>query len=456
MLGPHAFGLVAAVMVFVGFWESVPGAAATDALISIRDIDDTHFNSVTIGSALLGLVIGAALFGFAGPLATAMGDAQLVPVMRAMAALPFIQALSIAPTAAAQRDLLFRSITLRTTVSLLAGGVVGLGLALAGAGVWALVWQALVQRAVAAIVLWVAVPTSFSFRLSVRHLRELAAFALPNMVSRVMSWASGQIPRLILGFYLGPTGLGLFTLATRLNDIVTQVAILPKTIVARVDLRRYVNDVPALGAAVRRVVLHISVITFPLCVGGAVVARPLITAWLDPRWQYAIHSSELMLLVGVPYVTIYVSASVLLALNRQNTEAVICTVQSIGTVAAVFAAVAVIAPSGTAVPAVVAILVLALLTAPATIMVMWRQCGISLRNTVWPQIPSFVAACLMGAVVLVLRLPLEARFGLRAGLLLEVLAGVVVYGALLGAMLAATFRQDKALWFFLFKKKLLS
>jgi len=431
MLGPHAFGLVAAVMVFVGFWESVPGAAATDALISIREIDDTHFNSVTLGSALLGLVIGAGLFGFAGPLSAAMGDQELVPVMRTMAALPFLQALSIAPTAAAQRDLLFRSITLRTTVSLLAGGVVGLVLAVQGAGVWALVWQALVQRAVAAIVLWLAVPTSFSIRLSAPHLRELAAFALPNMVSRVMSWASGQIPRLILGFYLGPTGLGLFTLATRLNDIVTQVAILPKAIVARIDLRRFAGDVPALGAAVRRVVLHISVITFPLCVGGAVVAAPLIDAWLDPRWHHAIVPSQLMLLVGVPYVTIYVSASLLLALNRQNTEAVICTVQSIGTVAAV----AVTASFGT-VPAVVAILVLALLTAPATVVVMSRQCGVTLRDTVWPQIPACLAACLMGAAVYVLRKPFEAKFGIRIGLLLEVLSGVVVYGALLAAMMA--------------------
>ncbi len=432
MLGPHAFGLVAAVMVFVGFWESVPGAAATDALISIRDIDDTHFNSVTIGSALLGLMIGAGLFGFAGPLSAAMGDTQLVPVMRTMAALPFLQALSIAPTAAAQRDLLFRSITLRTTISLLAGGVVGLGLALAGAGVWALVWQALVQRAVAAVVLWVAVPTAFSVRLSGRHLRELAAFALPNMVSRVMSWASGQIPRLILGFYLGPTGLGLFTLATRLNDIVTQVAILPKATVARVDLRRFVHDMPALGEAVRQAVRHISVVTFPLCVGGAVVAAPLIDAWLDPRWHHAIVPSQLMLLLGAPFVTIYVSASVLLALNRQNTEAAICTVQSIGTVAAV----AVTAPFGT-VPAVVAILVLALLTAPATVVVMWRDCGITPRNSVLPQIPAFLAACLMGAAVYFLRKPFEAEFGIRVGLLMQILAGVVVYGAVLAAMMAA-------------------
>ena len=34
ILGPAAFGLVAAVMVFVAFWEGVPGHAMTEALLS--------------------------------------------------------------------------------------------------------------------------------------------------------------------------------------------------------------------------------------------------------------------------------------------------------------------------------------------------------------------------------------------------------------------------------------
>ena len=44
ILGPSAFGLVAAVMVFITFWESVPGHAITEALLSIRAIEPRHFN----------------------------------------------------------------------------------------------------------------------------------------------------------------------------------------------------------------------------------------------------------------------------------------------------------------------------------------------------------------------------------------------------------------------------
>ena len=43
ILGPSAFGLVTAVMVFVAFWEGVPGHAITEALLSIRQIEERHF-----------------------------------------------------------------------------------------------------------------------------------------------------------------------------------------------------------------------------------------------------------------------------------------------------------------------------------------------------------------------------------------------------------------------------
>ena len=137
---------------------------------------------------MLCLLFGAAVFGFAEPIAAAFGSAELASIMWVMAVLPLINAF----LAAAQREMRFQSTTLRTIASLLAGGVTGLVLALTGAGVWALVWQAIVQRFVAVVVLWIAVPIPLGFAVSSRHFREVASFAMPVMLSRVMGWASGQ------------------------------------------------------------------------------------------------------------------------------------------------------------------------------------------------------------------------------------------------------------------------
>jgi PST family polysaccharide transporter len=433
LLGPHAFGLLATVMVFVGFWEAVPGAAAIDALISIREIDRRHFSAVTLLAALVGALLGAGLWALSTPLAVALGDMNFVPIMRAMAVLPLIQALTIAPMAAAQREMRFKSLTIRTVISLIAGGGVGLVAALAGAGVWALVWQSLVQRSVATIVLWVAVPTLISRSVSWRHIGDVAQFALPNMLSRVMSWASGQIPRLILSLFLGPTKLGVFTLATRLNDIVTQVAIGPKATVARVDLRQFAQNQDSLAPSLRGVFLHIGLLTFPLCIGGAAIMHPLITTWLDPRWREAVLPCQLMLLSGIPMVSIYVSASLLLAFNRQVSEAVICTGQSVATIIGVWIA----APYGVS-ASVAAIMGVAMATFPFVVVVMWRGCGVRLRDILAPQAPPLLAALAMGAAILLSRPWLEANLDGKLALLSEFVLGGLVYVVLAAAVAPRT------------------
>ena len=430
LLGPAAFGLVASVMIFVGFWEQVPGHAVTEALVSINDIDDLHYSSVTGFSALICLIIGAMVFALANPIAHIFGNTNLTPVVRAMSVLPIIQAFAIAPTAAAQRDMRFQSISLRTILSLLAGGTVGLGLALAGAGVWSLVCQTIVQRFVAVVVLWLAVPVRFNFAISRSHGLQIVAFAVPVMVARSMGWVSSQVPRLILGLHLGPTGLGLFTIASRLSYIVEQVTILPKATVARVDLRRYADHADERGAAVYRVFLQISLLAFPTCIGGAAVAHTLFHAWLDPRWFSAIVPTQLMLLSTIPSVTFYSASALLLALNNPRWEAVAATTQGLGIVLAV----ALISPFGLA-ASTAAIAVMQVATAPLPIFTLQRKCGISLANILMPQALAFTAASVMGITVAVLRPRVEAAHSSPVALMILVSLGAALYAIILALMM---------------------
>ncbi len=430
ILGPSAFGLIAAVMVFVGFWENVLGNAISEALVSIRQIEPLHFSTATTAGILLCSTIGAVVVLFSVPLSRAFGDTQFAPVMCAMAVIPLIQAFSTAPNAAANRDMLFQSIALRTLVSIVAGGVVGLGLALHGEGVWALVWQALVQRFVAVVVLWSAVPLRMQFGFSRRHFIDIVRFVLPVTVARGMGYASSALPRLILGLFLGPTELGLYSLATRLTFILEQVSIVPKTLVSRVDLCRFASDNAGLRHAVRDVFTRISVLTMPICAGGAALVPTLFHAWLDPRWYGAIIPAQLLLVTLVPNITFYIASAVLLAMNRQHWEAGVATVQSVGLLVAVAgsARFGLVATSAATAAALLAMM-------PIPILAMKRKCNLSVGDIILPQVPAFVAAGVMGLTVSLLRVRLEA--GYSSAMLLPILmaAGAVLYAMLLGLIL---------------------
>ncbi len=429
-LGPHAFGLFSLVMVFIGFCEFVLGMAASEALISIPDIEDLHFHTMTTANVLASIVLGIAVFAGADSIARVFGEAELAPVLRWMSALPIISAFCAAPIAASKREMRFRPIAMRSIAGLTVGGVIGLTLALLGAGVWALVAQAIVQRGASAIVLWAAVPLRPRFSLSVPHFRDLRRFAAPVMLSRTMNWASGQLPRLVLGFYLGATELGLFSLAARLSDILIQVALEPRISVARVDLRRFASDPAGLESAMRKLFLQMSVFCFPLCIGGAAIVPTLFHAWLDPHWFGGIVVAQLLMLMGVPCITLYCATAVLLAMNRQKWEALISTAQTSSTLLAVLC----FAPFGL-VAASAAIALRPLILMPLPVVLMNRLCKLPLGVILRTQAPALAAAVLMGAAVSLLGLHLENIFSDANDLIILIAFGAIVYVLLIGLLL---------------------
>ena len=422
VLGPKAFGLISIVMVFVGFCENVPGEAAAEALISVREIDERHYRTMTTVNVLLSAAIGMAVFVGAHRIAGWFGEPGLASILRWMSVLPAISAFAAAPIAATKRDMQFQPLALRSIGSLFVGGIVGLVLTLAGAGVWALVWQAIVTRLVASVVLWYTVPLKFGLGFSSRHFRELTHFAAPTLVSRFLTWSCNQIPRLMLGLYWGSTDLGLFSLASRLGDILLEVAVVPRYAVARVELRKYAGDHAGLDAALRRTFTFLTVFCFPLCVGGAAIVPTLFRVWLDPRWIGAIVPAQCLLLPCVALVTQYLGGAALLAMNFQRQEAMVSIAQTAVTVLAVVAC----APFGLLATSI-GIAARAFVLLPLSVGLLKHYCAISASTIFRPQWPPLAASLIMGACVWALRTVLEGTVADIVALPLLILAGAAVY-----------------------------
>lgn len=439
VLGPRAFGLVSIVMVFVGFCETVLCEAAAESLISIRRIDNGHFNAMNTANVLIALLCGGIVLAGAPTYAHLFHDDELVPILRWMSVLPVLSALAAVPTAATKRDMQFQPLALRSILSVFVGGIVGLILTLTGAGVWALVWQAIVTRLVAAIVLWWVVPVPFRFGYSRQRLGDLVTFALPTLVSRTMTWVTGQIPRLLLGLYWGPAELGLFSLAARLTDVILEITVVPRYAVARVELRRFADDPAGLQRATQDLLRNMSVYCFPICLGGIAAAPTLFHAWLDPRWYGGIVPAQLMLLMCVAFTTHYCIGAALLALNFQRAEALTSVVQTVATVAVVVAS----APFGL-IPATAAYAGRPILLLPLPAVLLRRKSGVPARAILQAQLPVLSIAMLMGAAVWILRVSLEPLLNSVVLLGLLVACGGIVYGGLLCRFLpesAAPYRR---------------
>jgi polysaccharide transporter, PST family len=430
LLGPRAFGLISIVLVFVTFCELVLGEASSEALISIREIDDAHFDTMNTVIFALSLAFGLAVFFGAHAAAHLLGDPEFVPLLHWMAILPVVSAMGAVPQAATKRAMEFQPLALRSILSLVVGGVVGLILTLAHYGAWALAWQALVTRLVSTVVLWMAIPLKFRFGFSRSRLADLAKFALPTLLSRLLNWATSQFPRLVFGLYWGPTELGLFGLASRLCDILVEVGLMPRYVVARLELRRFASDPAGLSGTLAEALTSTTVILFPLCVGGAAVAPTLFHAWLDARWLGGIVPAEMLILMCAPFVTHYLAGAALLAMNFQAAEAMISIAQMLLTLAVVF----VFGPFGINI-ATAAFAARPLVLMPLPMMLLKKKCAVSPRKLLRSQRPAFIAACTMGAVVTGLRLGLEPMVASVILLPLLIVAGAAIYASMIAVML---------------------
>ena len=119
-----------------------------------------------------------------------------------------------------QRELKFRWLAQREVASYVIGyGVVGIALASAGWGVWALVWGNLAQAAVNTVLLLLGRPPSFSLWPDRRALAELTYFSGGFTIGRIANYLATQGDNLVTGRWLGAAALGVYGRAYQLMAV---------------------------------------------------------------------------------------------------------------------------------------------------------------------------------------------------------------------------------------------
>jgi O-antigen/teichoic acid export membrane protein len=421
ILGPRPYGLFALVMVFVGFCEAILLDGAVEALLTVDDLHHLHTTAANLINGLMALVFGLAMFALAPAIAAALHDAEIRNVMWALAPMPVLSTLSAAPIAVLRRSLKFKQLAIRSILGLTIGGVFGIVLAVAGAGVWALALQVLAQRIAELVIGWIAVPVRFGLTWSAPHFRELRPVALNVFTARIMGMVNAQLPRLVLGFTLGPTDVGLFALGSRFQDIIVNTMAVPRTAVGRIELRAAKIGSAEFQRDFTKMVQNASILSFPFFLGTAALAPSLFNLWLKQQWQAGIVPAQLIVLGGVPMVLFYSFDAALLAGNLSSIVRRIAGFQFVTVAATVLCA----APFGLTATCL-ALAVRPWLLLPVVFTIFRRATNIPHRSALLPSMRALIGAVIMaGALSLPFLHPSWSNDVFF--LALRVVAGIVIY-----------------------------
>lgn len=193
LLDPEAFGVVGAAMVVVWLSMIFSTLGAGHALVRLREITPHDMSTAFIASAALGVVFGALVAALAPLAARLLQMPPLVPVLQVLAIAFPVAGLGIVAEARLQRELRFRAIATVETLSYGAGyALVGIAMAAAGAGVWALVAAELSKVALKiALFLFLAPPPS-PRHFDLPTLRRLMRFGSRYTLGNLCIYLSGR------------------------------------------------------------------------------------------------------------------------------------------------------------------------------------------------------------------------------------------------------------------------
>jgi PST family polysaccharide transporter len=299
LLLPKAFGLMGMALVFIGFLEIFKHLGTATAVIQRKEISEELLSSVFWLNAVFGLLVMLLLMGAAPLLAAIYQESQVTPIIRVLAVGFLISGLSILQQALLQRSMSFNTLAQVTVGSALMGALVGIGAAMAGAGVWSLVAKSIVTDTTKTLWLWGASRWRPHFLFRWSEVWSISRYSLNLSGYTILKYFMNNVDYLLIGRYLGAEALGYYTLAYRLMLYpVWNIS----GVIARVAFSAYVqmqDDNERFRSAHIHVSRMIAFITFPLMLGMMAVASPFVLTVFGEEWAPVIVLLMLLAPIGM-------------------------------------------------------------------------------------------------------------------------------------------------------------
>jgi PST family polysaccharide transporter len=284
LLGPREFGLLAMAIVFITIAQTIIQQGLISAIVQRDRLTADHLDAAFGVLVVAGLIGAAITIGLSPVWALINREPGLTAVCVALSPLVLLQGLATVPEAVLRRNLQFRSVAIRTLIASLLSGIVGVGLALAGAGIWALVGQQLLNSVISVVILWLICPWRPGHRPRLAAIRELWTFSAHSANAGLGLIIGSRADIICMGIFFGPVATGIYRLASRLPDMLVEVTVRSLQQVALPSLSRLQRDSERFAAHLTQLQHIGAVVGLPVLGALFAVAQPLV-GLLGPQWD---------------------------------------------------------------------------------------------------------------------------------------------------------------------------
>lgn len=294
LLTPHEYGLIGYISILTAVLNSIVDSGFSSALIRKKDISETDYNTAFIFNIAISILLFAVMFLIAGPVSRFFNEPQLVQLIRAMSVIVIINGLAIIQRTNLTKNVNFKTQTKASLISSISSGIVGIGMAFSGLGVWSLVGQQITRQLLNTCCLWIFNRWTPILEFSWQSFKELFGFGWKLLVSGLIDTIWNQVSNLVIGKYYSTSTLGQYTRGQQFSSIFSSSM---TSIVQRVSytvLSSIQDERDRMKEGYRKVIKVTMYLSFVLMFGLAAVAKPLLTVLIGVQWTEAAHYLQIL------------------------------------------------------------------------------------------------------------------------------------------------------------------
>jgi len=318
LLLPSDYGLVGMLIIFLAISQTLIDSGFSSALIQKKNRNETDYSTAFFFNIGVGLFFYLILFFCAPLIANFYDTPELSSLTKVIGINVFITSLAIVQRAKLTIKLDFKTQAKASFVSVFIGGCVGIAMAYKGYGVWALVIQSLLRNGLNTLFLWLLSKWVPNGGFSKTSFKELFSFGSKLLGAGLLDTIYRNIYLIIIGKIFRAGELGFYTRAKQFQQLPSQNI---TGIIQRVTfpvLSSIQDDDERLLNAYRTFIKLSVFVVFPLMIGLAIVAEPLIRLILTEKWMPTVPLLQLLCIPGMIYPVHVINLNILNVKGRSD------------------------------------------------------------------------------------------------------------------------------------------
>lgn len=311
LLLPEQYGLVAMINIFVVFANVFVTSGFTSALIQNKDAEDIDFTTIFYCSLAMSLLVYGTVYFSAPFIAAFYNMPDLCLLTRVYALSLIVSSYQTIQLAYVSRHMLFKKTFVSTFIGSLLSGVIGIYMAYAGYGVWALVGQYISNILINTLMLSTIVSWRPTLAFSAERAKGMMKYGANVLLSDLVGKFFLEIRQLLIGRFYSPADLALYNRGHHMPNLVMSNIETALSSVLFPTMSNYSDNVERVKQLMSRAIKTSSYVTFFFLSILAVVSEPLIRLLLTDKW-----------IDCVPYMQIICISRMWAAVSSVNMQAI--------------------------------------------------------------------------------------------------------------------------------------